>query len=400
MTDSPESNNYRPSKKHKPEFRSAHGPKQIRRTQSRAAKAAAQKTSAPKAAPVNTKRRNIITAAAIALVVLLVAFFAYYMIVIAPKQRVLVTIGTQDIQTGYFLKRVVANPSRDVASTLQGLEGEYIIMQQASSLGVAPVTDAAIDDYLKTEAKSQYPDLTTDQYNKWFKDQLTTTGLSASEYRVVASREILRDRVTDALSTTIPATIKQYHVWAINFPTQSAAAAAKTKLDSGTDFGTIATAQGYTNNGDQGFWPLAALPAQLADTVQTIDLNKVSDPITFTQASSTTAGATTTSYVLLKVTETKDNMTITDVQKTTLKNNALLNWLSNQLTGYSITIHDLNGVTATGSTATFDTLTLSYLNSEASKIIAKLPVSTETTDTATTTTTGAAPASTTTTTSP
>jgi hypothetical protein len=305
MTDSP-------SRKSKPEYRSAHGPKQIRRTPSRAARQAAQSAAQPKTAVVNTRRRMIITISAIAAVVILVAVFAYYLIVLAPMQRVLVTIGSQDISTGYFLKRMVANPNGDVPTTVQALEGEYIVTQQASGLGVAPVTEDAITAYLRDEAKTTYPDLTDAQYNTWFQQQLTNTGLSAKEYRTVASHEITRTRLTDILSASIPATLPQYHILAISYSTLSAANAAKTKLDGGADFATMATATGATNNGDLGFWPVQALPSQFVDTVKAavtatdtanpVVNSAVNAPITYTQGSTSSSSGTTTSYVLLKVT--------------------------------------------------------------------------------------------------
>ena len=108
-------------KKNRLQVQSVHPPKPVKKTPSRAAKKAAQAGSTPRSEKINTKRRNIITIASIALVVIIVAALAYYLIAITPMQRVLLTVNNEDIATGYFLKRVVANPSGDVTSTLQGL---------------------------------------------------------------------------------------------------------------------------------------------------------------------------------------------------------------------------------------------------------------------------------------
>ena len=84
-------------------------------------------------------------------------------------------------------------------------------------MGVAPVTDAAIDAYLRDEASSSLssdaatnsttttttttpsdiaptttptttaPTISDAEFNKWFKQQLDNTGLSVKEYREVAS---------------------------------------------------------------------------------------------------------------------------------------------------------------------------------------------------------------------
>jgi hypothetical protein len=417
MTNSPEPGNNTPYKRNKPQYQSAHGPKQIKRTPSRASIKAVQAKNSPPPPKVNTKKRNIITFGAIGVLVVLVAVFVYYMIAIAPLQRVLLTVGTENISTSYFLKRMVANPNGDITSTLQGLEGEYIIKQQAPGQGVAPVTDAAIDEYLRTQAKTTYPNLTDDEFNKWFNEQLSNTGLSAKEYREVSSHEILRNRLTDTITTDLPATFEQYHLWAAAYSTQAAAAAAKAKVDAGTSFETVATAAataiGQTSNGDQGWWPLEALDAQLIDPIKALEIGKVSDPVTLTQYSSSSSTGTTSSYLLLQVTEKDPAKAATDSQITAIKNKAILAWLNDQFTKYTITLHNQGGSTVDAHTGTLDTQTTTWLNYEAQKLVAKRPTVTETTTpittgtgttttpatttTAVTTTTSAAPASTTTT---
>ena len=142
-------------KRNRPNIQSAHPPKPVKKTPSRAAKKAAQAVVTSRPAKTNPKRRIIITIASITTVVVIIAALAYYLIAIAPMQSIILTVNNDNISTGYFLKRVVANPNgSDVSSTLQGLIGEYIIKQQAATMGVAPVTDAAIDAYLRDEASS------------------------------------------------------------------------------------------------------------------------------------------------------------------------------------------------------------------------------------------------------
>ena len=157
-------------KKNRLQVQSVHPPKPVKKTPSRAAKKAAQAVSTSRPKKINTKRRNIITIASIALVVILIAALVYYLIAISPMQSVILTVNNENISTGYFLKRVVANPNGDVTSTLQGLVGEYIIKQEAAANGVAPVTDQDIDEYLRDEANATLSsntttDSTTDYYH-------------------------------------------------------------------------------------------------------------------------------------------------------------------------------------------------------------------------------------------
>ena len=392
-------------KKNRLQVQSVHPPKPVRKTPSRAAKQAAQAVSTRRSKTINTKRRNIITIASIALVVIIIAAFWYYLAAVSPMQRVILTVNKENISTGYFLKRVVANPNGDVTSTLQGLVGEYIIKQEAAANGVAPVTDEAIDAYLRDEANSTLSSSTTTdstttttttpptmsdaEFNKWFKELLKNSGLSAKEYREVVAHEIQRQRLADILSSDLPATMTQVNYGAILYTSQSAATAAKAKIDGGADFGatvTAATAAGQSAF-DQAWEPYAAIDPQLAAAVQALEVGKCSDPIAYQQSSSTVSSGTITGYVLLMVHEVKDDVPLTDAQKNILKNNGLGNWLNVQLHTATVIIHEMDGTDVDGTTSTLDNATLTYLNYQVQKLVSKRPMVTSTTTTGTTTST-------------
>ena len=391
-------------KKNRIQVQSAHPPKPVKKTPSRAAKQAAQAASTPRPKKINTKRRNIITIVSIAMVVIIVAALAYYLIAVTPMQRVILTINNENIPTGYFLKRVVANPNGDVTSTLQGLVGEYIIKQDAAANGVAPVTDKDIDAYLRDQANATLASSTTNtsttttttpatmtdtEFNKWFKELLNNSGLSAKDYREVISREIQRQRLSDILSADIPATMTQVNYGAILYSTQSAATAAKAKIDAGADFGATVTAAKALGQSayDQVWEPYAAIDSQLAAAAQAAaaTVGKCSDPITYQQSGGTAGSATTTGYVLLMVHEVKDNVPVTDAQKAILKNNGLGNWLNIQLKTATVVIHELDGTQVNGITTNMDSATLAYLNLQVQKLVSKRPSETTTTSTATST---------------
>ncbi len=315
------------------------------------------------------------------------------MAVIMPMQRTILTVGNDKVSTGYLIKRAVANPYGDVTSTLQLLTAELIIKQQAATYGVAPVTDQAIDSYLRGEANSSLssntttssmstptttPTLSDAEYNKWFNEQLANTGLSAKEYREVAGREIQRQRLTNILSADIPPTMPQVHLWAIVYGSNSTALVAKAKIDGGADFVTLAVAAGQTNSGDQGWIPLAILPTDLRTAASTLEVGKCSDPVSYVQSSSTSSSGTTTSYFLLMISEKSDAMPITADQLTILKNNALTNWLNTQASATKVTFHGLRGST------TLDTQTSTWLNYHVQKLAKKRPSTEVTTPTTTT----------------
>jgi hypothetical protein len=433
-------------KRNRPNIQSAHPPKPVKKTPSRAAKKAAQAvvTSQPK--KTNTKRRNIIAITSIVLVLVLIVGLFYYFINVLPMQTVVLTVNNENVSTGYFLKRVVANPSGDITSTIQLLEVELIVKQRAPAEGVLPVTDAAIDDYLRGQASSTLAtNTTTDtgttttatttevssttpatsttttpvtttattatttatisnaQFNNWLKEQLSNTGLSLKEYREVISREIQRQRLTDITSASIPSSMAQVHLWAIPFNSQSAALAAKVKIDGGTEFSTVAnTIAGQTNGGDQSWLPLSVLPSALNTAASTLEVGKCSDPIAYTQSSSSSSSGTT-SYVLLLISEKSDSMPVTPSQLSVLKNNTLNNWLNLQLQSTIITLHNRNGTPVDGMTGTLDNTTLTWLNYQAQRLSSKRPSSTATTTTtptSTSTTTATTELTTSTTTTP
>ena len=135
--------------------------------------------------------------------------------------------------------------------------------------------------------------MTDAEYNKWFKNLLNNSGLSAKEYREVVAHEIQRQRLADILSADIPATMTQVNYGAILYSSQSAATAAKAKIDAGADFGamvTAATAAGQSAF-DQAWEPYAAIDPQLAAAAQALAVGKCSDPITYQQSSSTAGSA-------------------------------------------------------------------------------------------------------------
>lgn len=429
MTNSPESSRKQPSrserKKNRLSIPSAHPPKPVKKTLSRAERRVSQVGTPPPPPKINKTRRLIITLSSILVAIALIAGAAYYLIVLAPMQHVLLTVGNDNVDTGYFLQRVVANPSgSSITSTIQLVISEIIIKQQASAEGIAPVTSQDIDSYLRTKAETSLAasaatdntntTTTTDQttptdttttdaataaatttpttisdsdYNNWLKQQLANTGLSLKDYRQVVVYDIQRERLTAILSATIPSSLKQYHVWAMYFNSNAAAVTAKAKVTSLSDFNTVAnTNAGQTNGGDLDWMPLAVLPLQLETVAANLALNTCSDPITY-QTGSSIDGSLTTTYWLLWLSDESDSMAVTPGQLTQLQNNSLDNWLNSQAQRVTITLHDRNGTVINANTGTLDNDTLTWLNYEIQKYLKRIPTQTTTTSVISTTTT-------------
>jgi hypothetical protein len=243
---------------------------------------------------------------------------------------------------------------------------------------------------MRDQAKGTNSTISDADFNKWFKQQLENTGLSASEFREVMSREVQRQRLMDILAYDMPSTAPQVHLWAMVFNSNTAALTAKAKLDGGADFATVANTLGQqTNGGDQGWAVTAMLPNEITTAISKLDIGKVSDPVAYTQSSTSASSGNVTSYLLVKITEKDDNRTLSDDEVTMAKQQVLYNWLTKQLSAATIVIHGLKGST------TMDSQTSSWLNYQAQELLKKRPSETSTTGltTATTavTTTGAKP---------
>ena len=428
MTNSPESSRKQPSrserKKNRLSIPSAHPPKPVKKTLSRAEKRVSQVGTPPPPPKINKTRRLIITLSSIVVAIALIAGAAYYLIVLAPMQHVLITVGNDNVDTGYFLQRVVANPSgSSITSTVDLLVSEIIVKQQASAEGIAPVTSQDIDSYLRTQAEASLAsgaasdataattttetttstDTTTttaaisdSAYNNWLKQQLADTGLSLKEYRQVVLYNIQRQRLTAILSATIPSSMKQYHVYLMGFNSSAAATAAKVKISNLSDFENVANTNaiqpstGSTNGGDWGWMPLAVLPIQLESAAVNLALDTCSDPITYQQGSSLD-GSLSTTYCLLwldAVTPDDQPTAVTPSQLVTLQQNSFTNWLIKEWQSTTVTLHDRNGtvVNTNSSGATLDNDTLTWLNYEIQKYMKRIPAQTTTGTTTITTT--------------
>jgi hypothetical protein len=309
-----------------------------------------------------------------------------FLVAILPMQRSILTVDNQNVKTNYFLKRVVATSNRDPSSTLQSLINELTIKEKGAAEGVTAVTSQDIDTFLKNQAKGTNDSISDADFNKWYKQQLSSTGLSSSEYRDIVSREIQQQRLSDILSAKVQDTAPQVHLWWMVFSSNDAATAVKTKVDGGTDFATIAadsTTAGWVNGGDQGWMPLGIINAQLESAVAGLDVGKCSAPVSVVQSSDTTGSDLTTRYVLLWISEKSDSMKLTSDQITTLKNQALSNWETTEQGKEKITVHGLNGATS------LDSATLTWINSKVNKMVNALPKVTPATTSVTTTPTSA-----------
>jgi len=366
-----------------------HPPRPIKKRPPRKTRAMAKAAPVPEKKKPKTRRTALIIAS-VALVVAIAAGLIYYLAAIMPYQRVILTVGTDKVKTGYFLKRVVANSTSDPAATLQSLTTELLVQQAAPDYGLSPVTPEDIDTALRDAAKGTNDTITDTDFAAWLKEQLDNSGLTEKEYREVVGRNIQTQRLYEIVSANVPSVVPQVHLWAIILSTNDAAVAAKARIDAGESFSAVASdvsidATSKANGGDLGWMPPDILSTQLSSTADSLDIGKCSDPVTYVQQDSSSSTGTTTTYVLMMVTEKSAAMQATDDQVTLLKNKAMSDWLNTQAQTTTVTFHGLNGST------TLDSQTSAWISYQVQKLIKKRPstpsTATETTASSTTTTT-------------
>jgi hypothetical protein len=308
---------------------------------------------------------KIITGASIALVILLVIGSLLYLTLVAPYQKVLIKIGNETARVNYILKRIVANPNGyDVAGTMQNLVSEMIMRQEASTLGVAAVTEADIDAQLKEEAKATNENMTDEEYQKWYHDLFSQTPLNEKLFRDYIARQVLYRRVYEALAAQVQTSGPQSHLWVLVANSEADANKAIARIQGGEEFAKVAAevstdTTSKTKGGDLDFMPLELMGSQFTSTLNALEVGKLGTPVSFQQQNS--QGQTTTAYAVFQITEKEENRPYSDNSLNGLKNRALSGWLSQQSTLLDAQVRG-------HSSAKYDAETQQWLSYEAQKL--------------------------------
>ena len=345
---------------------SVHPPRPVKKRLSRKTKAAAN-TALPQKKKASTTRTALIIAAIVLVIAIAVGAF-YYLVNVRPYQRVILTVGEENVKTGYFLKRVAASTYGDAATTIDSLTAELIMKQVAPDYGISTPTEEEIDTYLMEQARGTNETITDAEFDTWFEDQLANTGLTEEEYREIVGHIIIANRLEEIVTANVPSTVPQVHLWVINLDSNDTAVSVKARIDGGEDFSTVAKEVSLDetakeNGGDLGWLPTELLSSDISAFVDVLDIGKCSDPFPYVTSSSSTE--VVTSYFLSMVSEKSGAMQVTDDQLAALKSKAMNDWLDSQIATTEVTFHGLNGST------TLDSETLSWIDYQVKKLTKK-----------------------------
>jgi hypothetical protein len=103
----------------------------------------------------------------------------------------------------------------------------------------------------------------------------------------------------------------------------------------------------------------------MSSVIDVLDIGKCSDPFPLVQQASSSSTETVTTYILFMVSEKSSAMQVTDDQLSTLKYNAMMEWLDSQKATTEVTFHGLHDSTS------LDSETLNWINYQVQKLIKK-----------------------------
>ena len=330
-----------------------------------------QKESSPriKRKKQSGRRQRIFVFSLVAVLIVIIAGAFYYQFNIAPFRRAVVTVDGNAVRMDYFLKRAKLLGS-DTTSVLQQLVDEEIIKIDAPKLGIqvtdedlnkslrdaaasaiaaesgttaTETTDTSVTTTTTTTTTTSATSITDDEYNKWYRAQVTQSGLSDSEYREVMRMRLMAVGVQNYLASQIPQSAEQVHLHVILVGSVADANTAKNRITAGETFADVAKSvsldtNSVDNGGDLGWVPKGAYGYE--STTFALNIGQVSDPVAVDSSNPDTS-----EYLLFMVSEKAADRTIDQSSIELLQSNYFNGWLYQQMSAHTITVkYDFNKV--------------------------------------------------------
>ncbi len=216
----------------------------------------------------------------------------------------------QDVSTAEFL----ATPQPTATETPQGAAASPS-PEGATATPTAPTTPTPV------------PTLADPAYQDALKRQLDRIGMTEDRYRVLVRRDLLQQKVQDAIGAQVPTSQEQIHARHIVVADQATATDTLSKLQGGADFAQLAQQVSTDTStkdkgGDLGWIPRGIESPQFDQAAFALQPGQTSDPV------QTPAG-----YEIIQVLEHDPNRPVAPDQLTRLKSAAYSDWLQSQQTG-------------------------------------------------------------------
>ena len=251
------------------------------------AKAVQKRTQSQKREAGDSKHiaRTILISSIVIVIIAAVAGFAIYRERVAPFRLSVLVVDGSEINMRYFLKRVNMS-GQDPFAMLQALLREELIKQVAPKPPYnITVSEQEIDQFFRETARGTSEEISDEDFEEWYRQQINESRLSKSEFRDVGRTNVLALRLQEYLAAKVPTVAEQVLLNMILVNDMEAARQAKARADAGEGFARLAGELSIDermreNGGEFGWVPRGALVPVLARTAfDELEIGKVSEPI-------------------------------------------------------------------------------------------------------------------------
>ena len=283
--------------------------------------------------------RLLIVGAVALVMVIAVGFlvFGYWYSVVRPRNRTVLQVGDTSISYSAMKRRM--SYEFLLNTTYQSEQGYRVLPEAALQLLLNELTEItqagpklgiSVDDAefnKKLYGKLALPE-SADQRS--FADALRTaldkSGLSESEYRLLARAELFNEKITEKFTADAPAVTLQAKVGVIATQSEDEAKQAIQRINAGEDFSAVAKAVSkepdvQTTGGIKDYGPKGSLNAIYDDYAFTADIGSLSSPLTSGEDSGTGA------YYVVRVIDRSDQP-VSESQKSAIVARQLRDWLT------------------------------------------------------------------------
>ena len=307
------------------------------------------------------RRTAFIIASVVVVLILIIVGVSYYFSEDARYNRLtVITVDNLSIKMDYFLKRIKLADS-DAMNMIMPLTNELLIKIAAPQY-VGEVTPEDIDQELRSKASGDGETISEIEFKEWYRQQLNEIGLSDAEYRDRITTSILATRLQEYLAERVTTVAEQVHLHSVLVSTEDVNKIYEKEnvVDKQLISEIWQAKQSEGTVEDLGWLPRGVLPIGFDETVFSLAIGDVSEPLAYTPpASDSTSTETETLYYLLMVSEKADNREIDEQPLQTLKATALDTWLAEEIELHEVGWH--------GRENGFDSVTAAWINYQLSK---------------------------------
>lgn len=303
------------------------------------------------------RRTAYIIAGIVVATVLTVFGVFYYQNLIAPFRKVVIKVDDVEIRMGYFIERCRFSGS-DPWDMLQVLATETAIKLEAPDYGIN-ATEQDIDRELRLIAVGGSENLTISEpeFTEWYRQQLNDTGVSDEFYRGIIETQLLIDRLQEYVVQQTPTVVEHAYLHLITVMTYDEAVEARSRLDAGESFATVAREMSLDasreNGGEIGWIPRGA--SQVYDVAFALNISEIKGPSPYSPADSSTP-----SFYYIIMVSGKEIRQADEEYIPTLQVMAFARWLETAPLKHSVTYHGMSG-------GGFDSETYAWVNYQLAK---------------------------------